>query len=632
MKENYPVVLFFGFLFAFSILIFNRQFLLLFDIQSILDIRNAIRAIGIGILCIAAIIYIYRNPRSFTSPQISLSLFDVAWLGFIGLALLSILWAYNTVLAINAFRYFTLLFILYHLIAWFIRHFPRISETTILKTILIISVVYVLHTVFAIYDLSNRIDGPLDSISIYKIRDLVGHKSLLATMLFFMAVFNFWAFVSLKKAIWKYIAVGLVPILVVLLVVLQARGMLLGLVFFIASMSLYGLLFRSKEKRLFSSKVALGGSLSLLVGLLLLSFLFVDYSTLLSRLDISTFSSSRGASERFGLWKYSWGLVKENTILGVGANNWKVAYQQFGLSEIARLKYGKSLGNPHNDILKIWSELGTVGIMGYLSIILLPIIGGIQTLFTKQTKETRFKIWLLCTILIAYQISAFFTGHFYRFDMQLFVCVIVGFIAYYISSKSLFHRPITSLPNSKMLLLIPLVFLLLNTAYNTNRIKNISASRNIRHVLKTQKWDVLRNKAKAAHSPLNNLWGVHTPIKYYEGLANYQLGDMDMAVANFKEGLEVAHPFHYQSMSKLGQIYLEQEKYKKAKYHFKQALAITPVHMEALLGMAQLHKETGKLNKSRYWLQKINFPLDTLRRNELLLELDSLQKEANINK
>ncbi len=626
MNSGHYISLFFGLLFLFVLLLFNREFLLLFDITLIPEYRNSFRAIGVSLLLIASLIYVLRHPSSFQEAFISIRFFDVAWLSFIGIILLSTLWAYNTALAIHAFRYFTLLFILYHILYWFVRHFPQFTEQYVLKIIVLLSIFYSLHTLYAIYDLSSKLEGSLNNITIYKIRDLIGHKSLLATVLFFMLAHNYWGFNSFKQSAWKYLALGLIVVLAVLIVVLQARGMLVGLGIFFLLMFIYGIFLDTSKKR-FSSKIILGMGLISIIGLGTISYFLVDSSTLISRLDPSTYAESRGANERFALWGYSWGLIKENPITGVGANNWKVAYQQFGLEAIDRLKYGKALGNPHNDILKIWSEIGIIGFLGYISIYLLPIIGGILFFFKeKEDQQRRFTIWLLCSILIAYQISAFFTGHLYRLDMQLFVLVTMTFLMFHTTSTtSLLHRTVFSLPSNKFLLLMPMLLLGITTLYNINRLKQEAPRKNIRHVLKNKNWKVLRSKAVASHSSLKNLWGIHTPIKYYEGLANYHLGEHETAIQNFKQGLEIAHPFHYQSMSKIGQIYLEQGKYKNAKYWFKQALDITPVYSESLFGLAQLYQEEGKFNKSRYWLNKVNFPKDTLQRNDLLGKLDSLQ-------
>ncbi|MDD4939585.1 MAG: O-antigen ligase family protein [Candidatus Omnitrophica bacterium] len=86
--------------------------------------------------------------------------------------------------------------------------------------------------------------------------------------------------------------------------------------------------------------------------------------------------SSRGERVRFRnlmrlyVWEGTFGMIKDNPVLGVGTGNFKVVYPLYRSAEERRVTpklvtYTKA----HNDFLQIWSETGTLGLICFLWIL-----------------------------------------------------------------------------------------------------------------------------------------------------------------------------------------------------------------------------------------------------------------------
>jgi putative inorganic carbon (HCO3(-)) transporter len=91
-------------------------------------------------------------------------------------------------------------------------------------------------------------------------------------------------------------------------------------------------------------------------------------------------NSSQNES-RIKLWKTAIMMIKEHPILGVGNGNYISRYDEYinkykGLSYNAYTRY-----TTHNSYLKVWSELGIIGIVSFLGILITALLR-VKKLFT----------------------------------------------------------------------------------------------------------------------------------------------------------------------------------------------------------------------------------------------------------
>ncbi len=89
------------------------------------------------------------------------------------------------------------------------------------------------------------------------------------------------------------------------------------------------------------------------------------FSTVIANAGELTARNPNTGSGRMGFWIATVDMIGDHPMLGVGVTNWDKVYPTYRLSGGSNNRYPK---RPHNDYLWIWSELGVVGLVAYLSI------------------------------------------------------------------------------------------------------------------------------------------------------------------------------------------------------------------------------------------------------------------------
>ena len=121
----------------------------------------------------------------------------------------------------------------------------------------------------------------------------------------------------------------------------------------------------------------------------------------------SVFDSSLNTS-RVKLWALGMKMVKNNPILGVGNGNYVTNYNDYVL-RYPDLKYGNFSNFPsHNSYIKIWSELGVLGIVSFLALVLLSVRK--VYLFMKACSNEKVKLFylgFLCSLCGFYVMNFF---------------------------------------------------------------------------------------------------------------------------------------------------------------------------------------------------------------------------------
>jgi len=138
---------------------------------------------------------------------------------------------------------------------------------------------------------------------------------------------------------------------------------------------------------------------------------------------------------RMAIWKRGMGYVAEYPVFGVGPDNfvragWEIsAVGRAGLPGVGL----RSLA-PHNTFLQVWAEMGTAGLILWLSILYGGIVGCLRarsrmpTWWLTGTDDQRF-LYLLASYLpisfIGFSVASFFTSHAYTGVFY----ILAGFLA-----------------------------------------------------------------------------------------------------------------------------------------------------------------------------------------------------------
>ena len=162
---------------------------------------------------------------------------------------------------------------------------------------------------------------------------------------------SFYAIFSQKKMFLKLLLSMIALTLTVALILTQSRGGLAGFV----GMSLFSV-FRAKRK--FLSIIFI-----IILGLALANFLPQDFYERIEKTRLeNTYDEAIGSTvRRYYLARAAWEMYLDNPIFGMGLGNY---YYN------CRLYYPLVAGRAHNMYLEIMAEMGTVGILLFMSVIL----------------------------------------------------------------------------------------------------------------------------------------------------------------------------------------------------------------------------------------------------------------------
>ena len=222
---------------------------------------------------------------------------------------------------------------------------------------------------------------------------------------------------------------------------------MLGLLFFITSLSFFNLFILSARASLISLLIILFffigyliynkrfiKSFILMASLSFAYFLFSIYlpentPTPLNRVSSIEFSDE-SSSFRLGLWNDAFNFTISHPLYGVGLGNWKVESAKFWKS------HGQEYIVPyhaHNDFLEIGTELGLIGFFVYFSLFCFSFYFIISSFFRLRSPLTLILLLLLCV----YFIDAFFNFPLERPIMQVPFGIILSMIIFYSSSPKL---------------------------------------------------------------------------------------------------------------------------------------------------------------------------------------------------
>lgn len=186
-----------------------------------------------------------------------------------------------------------------------------------------------------------------------------------------------------------------------------------------------------------SRSALIGMVVGILVFVLLVSWKYIVYFSAVGLLSLffkpinsrifAIFDSTLNTS-RIKLWGLGMKMVQNNPILGVGNGNYVTNYNDY-VKRYPYLRYEYYKDFPsHNSYIKVWSELGILGILSFISIVVLSIKRVYD--FIKECGDARvrtFYVGFLCSL------SSFYVMNF--FDNLLFVPKVALYFWIFLSFK-----------------------------------------------------------------------------------------------------------------------------------------------------------------------------------------------------
>ena len=488
----------------------------------------------------------------------------------------------------------------------------------IFQTASILSILLCLLTYYDILELIKS-GRNYNSANLYFIEKSFGHKNPLSAILILSLGFNLLGFLANEGKRTFYNIATFLTISTIL--ILQSRVAFISLLVFamIVFVGWYLLKLSSREKiNLNSKRFAKFSVLSIGLAGVIAVFSFALY---VSNADLQTTGRGRSVNERLVQWDKTKQLIIDNPILGVGPDNWKVRYGENGLDGLDKAMDYAVFVQPHNDFLWVLSETGILGMILYLSIFGIVLMGIVFS-FTSADEKHRKKLIVIFASIIGYIILANFTSLRLLIEHQIFLLMIFA-IAIIVFDKYAIYNKF----KIKITPIVPLIYLFLVGSFVSYmafaRIYNMQIFEKILLASNKKQWQKVLNTSDKVNQNYYNLLHTGQPVDYFKGLANNHLKNLPAAQKNLTNALKV-NPTNVSSINMLGDVFFKQKQYEKAIGFYQKSLKINPTYEEAKFDLARANINLSRFKEARKWLSQTSS--DEKQKQELLAVIEKYDR------
>lgn len=467
---------------------------------------------------------------------------------------------------INRIEYFMFFILVYSYVS------SNNNNRNLLKGIVTFSVIIISIGVIQLVYLTILKQGAQENL--YAISSVFSHKNIYASVLVLSIPFLIIADYSKKSKIL------LVSFTFLFLIILQTRSALLALLVSSIYFAFSKNDFLNKNKKL----ISLAGFVVLLTSVLLLKQLNTfEFFVTIFDFDRDSLRSST-IKERFFLWGNSLKMFCDNWLLGLGVGQWAICFPIYGLS-LWRLRQGEVvMQRPHNDMLENFTELGIVGGVIFLLILIYPLL-----IKAKTSKEQLIKFGLISFIIIS----------FFSFPQERIIpsLMFFTFVAFSLKDKkSINIGTITKIIISG--LLIVFVFVSYNRLGSERIFKKY-----ITNLKTTNSKEALLDLHKAK-SPFFKVEGTSTPIDWYIGEVYFKNKNILKAKEYFENAL-IINPNKINILNSLGGCSLFENDLLSAEKYFQKAIDIAPFYEVGLYNLAYVMNKKFNYSSAIYVLRDV---------------------------
>lgn len=319
------------------------------------------------------------------------------------------------------------------------------------------------------------------------------------------------------------------------------------------------------------------------------------------------------------IWDKTIDMIKEHPLIGMGPGQWQIAIPKYGLDEFNQeLRDGSlTFQRPHNDFLWIASEVGIIGLLGYL----LFFIGIIHTGFLniKRTDDKRtvtFNIIATSALIGWILISAIDYPHerieHNVFFLTLAAIILADFVKIQDVQTAIAEKKQNKLPNKKLskttvvILCICTVICILGIKESHSFYEGEANGRKIILAHYDGKWDRVLSLTKNLDEQEYTINNYSVPLAYFRGIAYSMKGNDKTAITEFDKGL-ACHPYHILTICAKGTSMCNLKQYDESIKVFQDVLDISPRNPNALYNMAIAYYNKKEFTTAREYILQVPF-------------------------
>ncbi|MFT6815850.1 MAG: putative inorganic carbon (HCO3(-)) transporter [Sphingobacteriales bacterium] len=446
--------------------------------------------------------------------------------------------------------------------------------------------------------------------SIVQVSGISGHKNLYSSLTFLTAIASFIG-VKVFKGRWRSISLILFILQLLVIGFLRSRGVIVGMVVFSLC---YLILLGCKNLKVSKRGVKLIGVFFVLV---LSLFFFKVFPTIISNtilgetknFEIEKISDFGTLNERVLVWDKTYKLIYEKPVLGVGAGNWKLHYTKLGVPDIYKVTdLNVIFQSPHNEYLKVLSELGILGFAIFLSFIVFVLL---RLLFCLN--ESPLAPILFCGFM------GFGTICFFSFPMgrveHLTILALLFALALSFSKKDARQIKIRS---KSIFALIAMLFLVITVASLFKVKSELYLTLMRKAYYQGNQLEVIRY-ADVSENIFTETDEFGVPISWYRANANVSSGNLSKADIDFKKALKIS-PYNYHVLNDLGSSCFLNGEIDKAEILYRKAIEINYRYDEPKFNLIVLLISQNRYIEALKMEDKLDKASD--RRKELIKQID----------
>lgn len=498
--------------------------------------------------------------------------------------------------ALSKYLVFLLFFILIrHLILNDLVEIKRIQSYVILFGILSI-------TIALLAFVNKTINGQHLFRQVNIMSGTFGNKNFLSSILFFCLPFYFIG-ISMSKKI-KTACIFAIVCTIILLMMLRTRTVLIALGFYLFLMLIFQLKSKFPKKK---NWFLLIPTVILVIGV---GYLFSVKGNFHSSSDIRTqyfyrLFSSETFYSRVEYWHQAVYIIKDNLFNGIGVGNWISTYPKYGLEHFSNhdVINGRMLvGNPHNDFLMVFSEIGIFGLLCYLGIFVSILYQAYWLSKNENESNDRKNAVYLLLFIVCYFIIAFFDFPLMRIEHQIVLLVIFSII----NSRYLKANPKTGFKIQPRFMYLFCLLLLVYSS--TILLFRIQGERSLLKALEAEKRadnPTASFEFKKTKNPFFSTDNYAIPLEWHMGKAAYNTGCFDESLSYYIDAYHI-NPYSLVVNNDLGSTYIKNGNVSEGIKHYIEALMISPQYEDALINLAATYYNTKEYEKAFATIDKCN--------------------------
>ena len=381
---------------------------------------NATKFMTLSFLNLLSFGYLLTRPDIKGQPGVLMRFFDTRAGLALGLFLLVVLLSFTqSINLLESVLHFTKLFSVF--MATFIISVILMRDIRYVKMVVVLgALLLIFDSVSVFYYIGQYIQGEIGSIS--DIKSVYSNKNILASAMFVKIPFAFYLWMFEKGWLKR---IGLLGVFVGLLAVffMRTRGFYVGMIVVTLVFILYSLYNYFRERSFLHLRLLAG-----YLGVLILAFLL--FNVVRSNLyperqrdrdaigtQLATIQADAQESNRIDAWFWSFDIIKENPILGVGTGNWKINILEHENQVNTGYIY---LYKAHNDFIENTVETGIPGGLIYIFMFVFIFWSLIKAYLYKDRNTQRYRHLFLAGFgLMFYGFDAFFNFPMDRPEIQM---------------------------------------------------------------------------------------------------------------------------------------------------------------------------------------------------------------------